>query len=155
MPIEGRIVDDEGRPVKDAQVSVLQIGTSRNEDLNPWAEALKGAKEARAPESRFLGKRACPNLLGNILPPRKTGANGHFVLKGVGNERIATLRVEGPDIATSIINVATRPLDRVEMPDYREAHPPWENRSTMEPRLNTAYSTAKPIVGVVRDKDYG
>ena len=109
MPIEGRIVDDEGRPVKDAQVSVLQIGTPRNEDLNAWAEALKGAKEACTLESRFLGKRASLNLLGNILPPRKTGANGRFVLKGVGNERMVTLRVEAPDVETSIINIVTRP----------------------------------------------
>jgi beta-lactamase regulating signal transducer with metallopeptidase domain/protocatechuate 3,4-dioxygenase beta subunit len=152
--IRGRVTDGNGRPVTDANVSVLQLSTSQQEDLAAWAEALRTAKEARALENRFLRKVAFTNLLGQILPPVEMGPDGTFVMNGVGAKRIVTLRVEGPTIETSIINVMTRPAERVELPDYRDA--PDLGRTiyygaTFEHRVRPA----KPVVGVVRDKDTG
>ena len=67
---------------------------------------------------------------------------------------MATLRIEGPTIETSIVNVVTRPLDRVELPDYRGA-PSLGKTIYYGATFEHCTRTAKPIVGVVRDKDSG
>lgn len=152
--IRGRVTDGDGRPVTDARVSVLLIHTSAEQNLTAWVEALRTGKEARALEGRFLRKAASMNLLGQVLPPLEIGTDGGFVLRGVGAERMVTLCIEGRNIETSIINVMTRPAERVELPDYRGA--PTLGKSTyygvtFEHRTRTA----KPVIGVVRDKDTG
>ncbi len=149
-PIMGRISDADGRPVADANVSVLSIRTTREEDLTDWLKALETAKEVHS-----LLVQHMPGM--SVEPPGptlKTGADGMFLLKGIGAERMAVLRIESPSIETSIISVMTRPAERVELPYYRNALTLGTAvfyGATFEHRV----PTAKPIVGVVRDKDTG
>jgi len=148
--IEGRIVDADGRPVADANVSVLSISTSTEEDLTAWVEALETAKEVHSLLVRYM-RRAATEL---PLPPLKTGADGAFVLKSVGVERMATLRIDSPAIETSFVNVMTRPAERVELPYYRDA-PTLGTSVFYGAAFEHCVRAAKPIVGVVRDKDTG
>ena len=41
MPITGRIVDLEGRPVTGATVRITQITKPKGDNLDPWIEAVK------------------------------------------------------------------------------------------------------------------
>lgn len=43
-----------------------------------------------------------------LIPPVPTAADGRFEMRGIGRERLADLRLEGPTIATQIITVMTR-----------------------------------------------
>src|SRR5262249_55469746 len=83
-----------------------------------------------------------------------TGADGRFEIKGVGRERVASLRVDGPTVATRRVKAMTRPGGVIRLPadkDYRDG------------RAVTYYGAAfdhvaaptKPVVGTVRDKDTG
>ena len=44
IPIEGRILDIEGRPVVGARIQVVSIIWPPGEDLSPWREALATAR---------------------------------------------------------------------------------------------------------------
>ncbi len=101
VPITGRVVDAEGRPVAGASVSASSVFV------------LEGGK----PDVLFLAGRLRDN------PPKKrldvrldavTGAvttnkEGRFTLKGAGAERVVRLAVAGAGVARSSPYVVTRP----------------------------------------------
>ena len=45
-----------------------------------------------------------------MIPPVTTGADGRFRLAGIGRERAAEIFIDGPDLASSLMVVVTRPI---------------------------------------------
>jgi len=151
VPIEGRILDLEGRPVAGAKVSVDFVWAPPEGDLSPWIEKIKARKAAPADQSlkpiplRVL--RARPKL------GRTTGPDGRFRLDGIGRERIAELLISGPGFETSSLNVMTR-----QGPDLRAVKTwiyPNQTVTYHAARFTLASARCRPIVGTVRDKDTG
>ncbi len=96
VPIEGQVVDLEGNPVPDVQVTVGAIAKSKEGgDLTHWIEAIKNGEET------YLAYRN----LGGSLPEFEgmggatTNAEGRFRLTGIGRERVALLVLQGATIA--------------------------------------------------------
>ena len=46
----------------------------------------------------------------------KTGADGRFLIAGIGRERVATLEIQGPTIETVLVAVRTRPGATIRVP---------------------------------------
>jgi RNA polymerase sigma factor (sigma-70 family) len=84
LPLEGRILGPDRRPVAGARVNVREVTSLRPED----------AQEGRA------GKSCRGPLPGQ--PPATTDADGRFRLSGVGRDRSVMLAVEGPGIAPAV-----------------------------------------------------
>jgi RNA polymerase sigma factor (sigma-70 family) len=156
LPIEGRVVDLEGRPVTGATVRVKAVWMPPGGTLDPWLQAVK-AKEG--PEYELLSKYLkgsipiadwCDGLVSDV----KSDAAGRFRLTGIGRERLAELRVEAPTIRVLEPRVMTRPGGPVEGVN----HPAMPKAGTYtvqgaEPRL--VASPSRPIEGVVRDRKTG
>jgi RNA polymerase sigma factor (sigma-70 family) len=151
LPIEGRILSLEGRPVPDARVSVFGIGdlpdgflaTLRTDagqaDPNPlW-------KDVR--DSRLVLAKAGP------IAAARTGSDGRFRMNGLGRDRIVNLIIEGESIVESDATVLTtgdptyKPLSLslYESPEFK----------LHGPKLELTLAPARVIAGTVRDSDTG
>jgi RNA polymerase sigma factor (sigma-70 family) len=111
QPIEGRILDLQGKPLAGLRVSTLSAWASENGDLSEFLKAL------RSGDILFSAINHLPNFLGNIiinrnlaqfLPSANTGADGRFRIHGFTREQLVALRIEGPTIETQNLYVLTR-----------------------------------------------
>ncbi len=158
-PIEGRVVDLEGRPVAGVSVRVASVQVPKTGTLDAWIEEARLDRKAWSELSNAL---LGPDLLrGSGLGPKATtDASGRFRLLGIGRERIVTLVVEGPTIRSSLVHALTR-----KMPDLLARAFPRQPlgkdqsaslRATIHGRSFThASAPTRPIVGTVRDKATG
>jgi RNA polymerase sigma factor (sigma-70 family) len=128
VQIRGRVLDLQGKPVAGATVRI-------DDELLVPAGGGNGPVGADLTGLRSAG-------FARMFPPVKTGADGRFQVAGVGRERVATLRVEGPTIATQQVKAVTRPADK--------AGP---GRRGVPFDLLTV--PTRPVVGVVSDKGTG
>jgi RNA polymerase sigma factor (sigma-70 family) len=150
VPIAGRVLNLEGKPVAGVSVRVRSYHL-RDGDLKAWVEALKARKEPYAAAS--LGSMNPAYQLG-LARPVVTGADGTFRLTGVGAERVVTLRFEGPTIATSEVYVVTRDCPTVVVPRDRK-RPERGNHVYHGPKFDHVVAPTMPIVGSVRARDTG
>src|SRR5262249_43624337 len=85
-----------------------------------------------------------------LFPPVQTGADGRFQINGIGRERVASLRIEGPAIATQQVKAMTRPVGMIRLTPRAQPVVTFYGATFDLPAVPT-----KPVVGVVRDKDTG
>jgi RNA polymerase sigma factor (sigma-70 family) len=154
VPIQGRICDLQGKPVRSVTVRVAELSTPAAGDLAPWLHALKAnAQDAEAIEARFLERVLLPEGR-PLFPTVITDAEGRFQLKGIGRERVVRLTLDGPTIVHSQVSVRTR----AGRPNHAgcSADNPGEGRlSYYGARFDHFAAPGRPIIGVVRNKDTG
>src|SRR5262249_29707754 len=139
VPIRGRILDPDGRPVAGARLTVEYLGGPRGDDLGDYLKERRkgfGLRYAKVWNGPLPGSPA-------VLT---TGADGRFTLTGAGRERIVFFRIEGPGIASSSLDVMTRVAETVTGPDGQKVY-----GSSFE----YVGLASRPIRGVVRDKETG
>ncbi len=154
VPISGRIIDLEGRPVAGVLVSVVEVRVPAVGSLDGWIKAMEERKDRPNFNAPVVANAMDEQPRPPGIPPVSTGADGNFLLTGIGRERIATLQVEGPTIETKHIEVVTRSTRTIRFPA-----PP--NRQDGE--AVTIYGASfehvaaptRAIEGVVRDLDTG
>ncbi len=119
VPIKGRVLDLQGKPVAGADVRIVGFRAPKKGDLAAFLEALKSNKEEGYPaENQFLDYFVHPGL-SNFFPKVQTDADGRFQLKGIGRERVAIMNITGPTIEASQVRVMTRPQERISRPAWR------------------------------------
>ena len=160
LPIRGRILDSQGRPVASATVLVQWLAVTRDGvDLNALLASSKldwdgdTVPTIRRPfwsSPTWIGRNECVT----------TDAEGRFELSGMGRDRVAVLRINRQGLEKAYIAV----LDRVPRGTGR---PPWQLSPTFNSLYGetglTLYGTtfdhvlgpSKPITGLVRDKATG
>jgi RNA polymerase sigma factor (sigma-70 family) len=152
VPIRGRVIDIRGRPVAGATIQLVGILRPNSGTLDAWLDALKRERSAYPARSRMLRSWSGDDIP-SLFPALVADRDGRFTLKGVGRERIAALRVDGPGIETSYEYIATREMPAVKVPLAEWAY---------GRRRDVVYHGAAPelaagpgleIVGTVRDKD--
>ncbi len=156
VPLDGRIVDPDGRPVAGATVRVVQISASEEEDLTAWLNAVEKEK-ADYYKARIHVKNSTPDLhpmLKHLLPAAASDADGRFRVEGVGRERIAKLLIEGPGIETGEVLARTRPGPPLKVP-RQKAEPRFGTFTFYGASFEHAARRSVPIVGTIRDMDNG
>jgi RNA polymerase sigma factor (sigma-70 family) len=151
VPIKGRVLDLEGKPVAGVSVRVRGYYLAEG-DLKKWVEALQARKEGHDVHS--LGGSMNPAYQLGLARPVITGADGAFRLTGVGAERVIALRFEGPTIAISEVYVVTRPCPTVVVPRNKKK-PGAGNYVYHGPTFDHVVAPTMPIVGTIRAKDTG
>ncbi len=151
VPIEGRIVNLEGRPVAGARIKLDGFWYARSRrdvhtetgDLSDW---IAGARDTNA---RFLYSGL--GYVAARFVTVTTDADGRFRLPGIGRERIALFLVEGPTIATCLLNAMTRNGPEIRCIDPRST--PARTTVFHGARFASSVEPTKPVEGVVRDAD--
>jgi beta-lactamase regulating signal transducer with metallopeptidase domain len=165
QPIRGRIIDLEGRPVRDARVEAVRYVNTATAAIDEWLASAAGKeKPVRiAPDKLVGGQPASLDWARNrrdtailhvdsievvseaIVPTVKTNADGRFELKGIGRDRLVVLRISAPRSTTVFPVSLTRPLrsnpfppGELSGPDFERVAPP-----------------SAPVEGFVTDEEIG
>ena len=138
VPIAGRVLDIEGRPVVGATVRGLEVlvpnvnafpetrvlkpgeaaprmvVVSKNPSLDPWLDALKNGRDRDEKDRAHFNLMATmmppgrEDAFSAIVPPASTDTEGRFRITGVGRERVLMAMIEGPSIESRVVWIATR-----------------------------------------------
>ena len=159
VPVRGRLVDLEGRPVGGATVGVHLLYQSEGPDaIDRWLETLKAGKTSAddRPRSHYFpiaNMRALPASEPSLPKPVVTDVDGLFVIRGLGRDRLAELEVSGPSVAFRRVQVVTRTMERVE---GRPMNDPGVLDSTYHgAEARIVAQPARPVEGTVRDAKTG
>jgi RNA polymerase sigma factor (sigma-70 family) len=158
LPIRGRILDLEGRPIKGVTVKVRRVAAAPEGDLAPVLKSMQrdGNRVFTHPLHEVYMNPEAP-----FFAPVKTDAEGRFHLDGLGAERVVVLWTEGPTIAHQVVYVLTRPglnveelvknaPERIGIPGRKTPLP-----VIYGPDFDHPATPCKPILGVVRDQRTG
>ncbi len=137
VPVEGRVLDLEGRPVAGVRVHVAGFMQG---DVDAWME---GVRKHRYPQMK---KRINPEILGESVTAI-TGKDGRFRLTGLGRDRLMHVLLEGDNIERGDFEVVTR----LELPKGLSGG----NNGVYPARFDHLSGPAKSIAGTVRDKRTG
>jgi RNA polymerase sigma factor (sigma-70 family) len=147
LPIEGRIVDAQGRPIAGVKVKTHNVwAPPKREDLAAFIEDVK-----RRGEAPWTGAR--PLKLVTYDAAATTDADGRFRLEGIGRERVAELTISGPTIVTEDVYAMTRIGPAVRPVGWEGLEP--GARTYRGARFEHAAAPCTPIVGTARDVETG
>jgi RNA polymerase sigma factor (sigma-70 family) len=155
LPVAGRVLDLEGRPVQGASVHVTTVEAPPEGDLGPVLKTIQndGNRVFRHPlRAVYMAADS------GIIAPVKTDEQGRFRINGVGKERIAVLRLEGPSIEHQSLYVLTR--RDVNIKELVKMAPDRLGGLMSLPRIygptfEHLAGPTKPITGIVRDRATG
>jgi RNA polymerase sigma factor (sigma-70 family) len=151
VPISGRVIDLQGRPVQDATVAVLYVAAIPGDRTEDFLRKLRDNQGRMNPA--LWGEMRDALLLGKDgpLPRTLTGSDGQFSLRGVGRDRLVLLTFEGASIVNSFAMVLT-----TADPNYEPVLLPADGSGAMKiqpPRFELTVSPGRAIEGTVRDQD--
>jgi RNA polymerase sigma factor (sigma-70 family) len=146
LPVAGRIVDAQGRPIAGVKVKTHNVWASPKEDLASFIEDVKSRGQ-----SPWTGAR--PLKLVAYDAAATTDADGRFHLEGIGRERVAELTLSGPTIVTEDVYAMTRTGPAVRPVGWEGLEP--GARSYRGARFEHAAAPCTPIAGTVRDVETG
>jgi beta-lactamase regulating signal transducer with metallopeptidase domain len=151
VPVTGRIIDLEGRPVAGVQLKVEEYRAPKGNDLSSW---LKAVGEGAAPWI------AADLIDWNAKQPEKaatstvTDQDGRFRLEGLGRERSIVLSLSGESIAYMRIEVATRMMKPIPAHGFRNQCGPGAETIYGADFTYTA-APSRAVEGVVKDARTG
>ena len=151
MPIEGRIVDLEGRPVAGATIEMGYMCASKKEDLSEWLEAARTGQSISS-AARFVSEMV-PLFTSVRWQGITTDADGRFRLAGIGRERQVRIHVKHPTIVTETLSVVTRLIEPFGQPAYDSTIS--HNQINYGARFECTIAPSRPYEGLVTDAETG
>jgi RNA polymerase sigma factor (sigma-70 family) len=136
VPIDGRVLDLQGRPIAGARVKVLWLDQG---DLKRWL--------AEKEHNAYPMLDAIRPVVADGPDSVTTGPDGRFRLTGFGRDRVVLLEVTGAGIEDSVFHVVTRTEG---VPEKRTAFD-----GTYRAAFDHLAGPSKPLTGTVREKGTG
>ncbi len=149
VPIDGRIVSLEGRPLAGVNVKVktlLEVPPSVLATIRANGDRLRGEQWGQMRNGLY------PPTDGAFVPVR-TGPDGRFRLTGLGRDRLIALEIDGGTVEWTSVLVFT-----ASDPGYRPIILPNSGivKAQIEgPRFERAVAPGRVVEGTVRDRDTG
>jgi RNA polymerase sigma factor (sigma-70 family) len=145
VPITGRVLDLEGRPVAGVTVDVMRVArTPEGQTLAKWVERHIRDKGGYAWEASLQAIRS--DLL-DLTEKTTTDAEGKFRLTGFGRDRVLRLKIHGPTIEHLLVWTMTRPGPAKGFVSG--------DLGFYAANFDLLVGPTKPIIGTVRDKRTG
>ena len=144
VPISGRILDLQGRPIAGAKITRGRIKAEGTEGIDPYLKLLHD-DPMRASNHRFA-KDYWSRLPGQPASVT-TDADGRFRLTGIGRDRIVEIEVEGPTIQSATISAMTRNAATVSTPPGTFAA-----KTIYGATFDHLIPPGRALTGIVRDK---
>jgi RNA polymerase sigma factor (sigma-70 family) len=146
VPIDGRILNLEGKPVAGARLTVDFIRAFAGEDLTSYIQGARNGLESDEGARLWFG--SLPGQPGPIT----TDALGRFRLAGAGRERLIRFELEGPGIQSLHVFAATRvPEKNGDMILVKRSN----GYDIHSARFDYTAKPSRPIRGMVREKRSG
>jgi hypothetical protein len=145
VPITGRIVDLEGRPVPGVTVQIDSINKAKGGDLTPWLEAV------RRGEPPWVAYRHLEEDKEKLSAKAETDSQGRFRLEGLGAETCVTLSIEGPAVAYTTLDVVTRRIEPFPARGFTNFFGPG-TQTVYGADLTYTAAPGRVVEGVVRDE---
>jgi len=143
VPITGRLLSLEGKPVTGAEVRLESISAAASGSLDEFLRAYPGPGHERS--INLLDK---PLYEGEPLAGlfhATSDAAGQFTIRGVGKDRVPGFIIRSRDHTQDAIRVATRP-------GFRDAFDPKKHTyRVVGPDFTLTLAPSPPVSGVVRD----
>ena len=136
VPIRGRILDLEGKPVAKAMIRILQLHQT---DLDWWIREMK--------RGRWYYPKAIDLEATDTPAQVTTDADGRFQLRGLGRERLVYFEISGETIERVRCWTLTRTRKMSDLSGHAEA--------VYNATFDHIAAPSKPIIGTVRDKNTG
>ncbi len=154
VPIEGRIIDIQGRPVPGVSIDVRGVQENTTRELAPWLTAIRQAGGVYNVSGDYLSRGVSSVAGPPVVPVARTDLDGRFRITGIGRERVVELQIAGPTIETAQVKACTKPGETLRLPAYKEST--GSDPITIYPSsfVHVAGPT-RPIEGVVSDQDTG
>ena len=161
-PIEGRIINTEGKPLAGVNVFIWAVGKMRQERLDDFLAAWK-RKGSRVPDQP-LGQLSETMFLSRSLKSAQavTDKDGRFRLQGAGVERLALVRFHALGLKPAPLFVINRAgfdpaawdkaaRDNIPPGERRPDHPP----PLYGPKIEYVTPAGRRIEGTVREAGSG
>jgi RNA polymerase sigma factor (sigma-70 family) len=152
VPIRGRVIDLQGKPVVGATVTPLEVWATPDDTLDDWLKAIRAEEDAPRQVSANLFRRKATSA--PTLSPTKTDAEGRFTFAGIGHDRLLQVRVSGPTIATTQVDLVTRAMPPVRV-QYDPKNPKFGQVTYHGSTFDFAADPTQPYEGTVTDKETG
>jgi beta-lactamase regulating signal transducer with metallopeptidase domain len=150
VPIHGRLLDADGRPLAGARVRVLGLSIPMKRDLDAYLAKQRKlnifADGSGSAEQIFQW----PQLLPEVTTETRTDANGEFTLAGFGRERLVQLIVSAPSVVDTYIAVMTRNAPDVHTRPDGDGH---TTQVIYGANFSLQLKHGESVSGVVRDFD--
>jgi RNA polymerase sigma factor (sigma-70 family) len=148
VPIQGRILDLEGRPLAGVKVELAMLVADNVDELLglvPRPQPKPGEDFRKQLLERHISlKTSVANRIASAI----TDADGRFRLDGVGRDRYVGLRLTGPTIRQILVQVTT--MDP--LPPLPSGRP---RRSPLPAKFEYSAAPGRVLRGVVREKGSG
>ena len=152
VPIRGRLLGPDGRPLAGAVVRLTGLDVPWKKDLNAHLEQEKlKARTRDALMTDYDRRLDTPGVLPGVTTEALTDADGRFRFNGLGRERLASLNIRGHGIAETSIVVMTREAADVHVRPMGAQ----EDLVTYGANFTLALERGRTVTGVVRDKTSG
>ncbi len=150
VPLRGRVLDTQGRPVAGARVSIDATATAKGGDLGAYIQTVRDGTEdgnGRLIDDRWWGP----------FPDRRgwatTDAEGRFSFSGLGRERLVELTAEAPAIQHVTFLAMTREGETVGRGAEKSLG--MAGGQVHGATFDLVVPPGRSITGVVRDKATG
>src|SRR5262249_49772738 len=138
LPVEGRILDLEGRPVVGAKVRVKYVQSPPGRKLDAWID--EGKRPSRRPYTlnHLFSRGSTPR------PVATTGRDGRFRILGLPRGTVATADITGPDVETSEVYILVEDVPTIRVKDTQRVTD--ETLVYYGAKFDHAAAPARPIV---------
>ena len=109
LPLRGRVIDLEGRPIAGLPVKVSAPQAAKDGDLSEWIAGVKAGEALRTVQQK-IPLSAEPRVIGTPTTVT-TDVDGRFEIHGLGRERVVTLTFVDEQVAYREAQVATREME--------------------------------------------
>ncbi|HEX4070775.1 MAG TPA: carboxypeptidase regulatory-like domain-containing protein, partial [Planctomycetaceae bacterium] len=145
VPIHGRIVDLEGKPVGGVRVDVLWQNKI-DDNFKPWLQEVKAADDSPFRQRLRRPVLQMPGYDDESQPPIVTDRDGRFTLTGIGADNVARLVLRGETIAHAALDLVAHSIEPVTLKGESG-----ETSQLFGADVRYQAAPTQPIVGTVRD----
>ena len=149
MPIHGRLLDHDGRPLAGARVRLNSLKVPWKHDLDAHLEKFKRSLHNvwMFDDDRSLDR---PWLLPGVVREVVTDRDGRFQISGLGRERLADLLVTAPSVVDTSLTVMMRDAPDVVIERDATGYP---KQAVLGAGFSLQLKKGRTFSGVVRDSD--
>lgn len=150
MPIRGRLLDIDGRPIVGATVRTRWFKDLAQRARTPIPADSKGNDLWRQWVGELLSVIE-PAPLRDVLPQAKTDADGWFTLEHIGKNHLVQLLVEAPGFETAEILAHNESAESIKLPEDRNSTT--NGKTVFGTEFTQAMGPSRPVEGKVFDLD--